>query len=176
MGLICDIQPPDFETRIAILKKKAEMDGRDISDDVLHFIARAYKSNVRELEGALVKLMAYTSMTGTQPTVAMAQSVLNQVPERDVNTDMIQDVTAAYFELKVSDIKGKSRAKSINLARQIAIYLCRELTDLSFPKIAEHFGGRDHTTIMHAYERIRELIQNDSKTESMVNTLLSRLR
>lgn len=176
MGLICDIQPPDFETRIAILKKKAEMDGRDISDDVLHFIARAYKSNVRELEGALVKLMAYTSMTGTQPTVAMAQSVLNQVPERDVNTDMIQDVTAAYFELKVSDIKGKSRTKSINLARQIAIYLCRELTDLSFPKIAEHFGGRDHTTIMHAYERIRELVQNDSKTESMVNTLLSRLR
>jgi len=176
MGLICDIQPPDFETRIAILKKKAEMDELGTPDEVLHFIARAYKSNVRELEGALVKLMAYTSMTGTSPSVLMAQSVLGQVPERDVNTDVIQEVTADYFELKISDIKGKSRTKSINLARQIAIYLCRELTDLSFPKIAEHFGGRDHTTIMHAYERIRELILEDSKTESMVNALLQRLR
>lgn len=176
MGLNCDIQPPNFETRIAILKKKAEMDGLDIPDEVLHFIAKRYKANVRELEGALVKLMAYTSMTGTAPSVAMAQSVLGQVPERDVNSDLIKKVTSEYFEVKIEDLTGKSRQKKINQARQIAIYLCRELTDLSFPRIGEHFGNRDHTTIMYAFERISESIKENNKTREIVNTLISHLK
>ena len=176
MGLNCDIQPPNFETRIAILKKKAEMDGLDIPDEVMHFIAKRYKANVRELEGALVKLMAYTSMTGASPSVAMAQSVLGQVPERDVNSDLIKKITSEYFNLKVEDLTGKSRQKKINQARQIAIYLCRELTDLSFPRIGEHFGNRDHTTIMYAFERISESIKEDNQTREIVNSLISHLK
>ncbi len=176
MGLICDIQPPDFETRIAILKKKADMGELNIPDDVHHYIARVYKSNVRELEGALLRLMAYTSMTGTQPTVSMAQQVLGQIPDRDLNTDLIQEVTAKYFNKKITDLTGTSREKEINLARQIAIYLCRELTDLSFPKIGEHFGGRDHSTIMHAYERIKKRKLEEAEVEKMVNDLVSHLK
>lgn len=176
MGLICDIQPPDFETRIAILKKKAEMDGLDIPDEVLHYIARVYKNNVRELEGALVKLMAFTSMTGTVADISLAQSVLGQMPEREVNTDMITEVTAEYFDLKVADLRGKSRAKTINQARQVSIYICRELTDLSLPKIGEYFGHRDHSTILHAYDRIKSEMQEDSKIEQIVNNLIKRLR
>lgn len=176
MGLIADIQAPDFETRTAILKKKAEMDGLDLPDEVLHFIARVYKSNVRELEGALIKLMAYTSMTGTQPTVAMAQSVLGQLPERDVNADLIQELTADNFNLTIQDLKGQSRSKTINKARQIAIYLCCELTDMSTPKIGEVFGHRDHTTILHARDKIREQMKDDHDTQSTVNKLISRLK
>lgn len=176
MGLICDIQPPDFETRIAILKKKAEMDGLDIPDEVLHYVARVYKSNVRELEGALVKLMAFTSMTGTDPDMSLAQSVLGQMPDREVNTDMIAEITADYFELKLEDMRGKSREKKINQARQVAIYICRELTDLSLPKIGEYFGNRDHSTILNAYHRIRKEMLADSKTENIVNNLIKRLR
>lgn len=176
MGLICDIQVPDFETRTAILKKKAAMDGIDLPDEVLHFIARVYKSNVRELEGALIKLMAYTSMTGTQPSVSMAQSVLGQLPERDVNPDLIQEMTADTFNLSIEDLKGQSRSKTINKARQIAIYLCCELTDLSTPKIGEFFGNRDHTTILHARDKIREQMQHDPDTQNIVNKLISRLK
>lgn len=176
MGLICDIQPPDFETRIAILKKKAAMDGLEIPDEVLHFVARVYKSNVRELEGALIKLMAYTSMTGTQPSVSLAQSVLGQLPERDVNADLIQEMTADHFHLKVEDLKGQSRSKEINRARQVAIYLCCELTELSTPRIGECFGNRDHTTILHARDKIREQMQNDPDTQNTVNKLIARLK
>ena len=176
MGLICDIQPPDFETRIAILKKKAEMDGLHISDDVHHYIARVYQSNVRELEGALIKLMAYTSMTGTHPTVSMAQSVLGPVPNREVNAELIQELTAKYYNKKVEDLKGSSREKAINLARQVAVYLCRELTDLSFPKIGEKFGGRDHTTIMHGYERIKKRRQQEPEIDQAVQELVEKLR
>lgn len=176
MGLICDIQVPDFETRTAILKKKAAMDGIDLPDEVLHFIARVYKSNVRELEGALIKLMAYTSMTGTQPSVSMAQSVLGQLPERDINPDLIQELTSDNFNLTVEDLKGQSRSKTINKARQIAIYLCCELTDLSTPKIGEFFGNRDHTTILHARDKIREQMQHDPDTQNIVNKLISRLK
>ncbi|MEZ0370225.1 MAG: chromosomal replication initiator protein DnaA [Candidatus Sericytochromatia bacterium] len=176
MGLICDIQAPDFETRTAILKKKAAMDGIELPDEVLHFIARVYKSNVRELEGALIKLMAYTSMTGTQPTVSMAQSVLGQLPERDINADLIQELTADNFNLSVEDLKGQSRSKTINKARQIAIYLCCELTDLSTPKIGEYFGHRDHTTILHARDKIREQMKDDPDTQNTVNKLISRLK
>lgn len=176
MGLICDIQVPDFETRTAILKKKAAMDGIDLPDEVLHFIARVYKSNVRELEGALIKLMAYTSMTGTQPSVSMAQSVLGQLPERDINPDLIQELTSDNFNLTVEDLKGQSRSKTINKARQIAIYLCCELTDFSTPKIGEFFGNRDHTTILHARDKIREQMQHDPDTQNIVNKLISRLK
>lgn len=176
MGLICDIQPPDFETRIAILKKKADMDGLHIPDDVHHYIARVYQSNVRELEGALIKLMAYTSMTGTHPTVSMAQSVLGPVPEREVNADLIQEVTAKHFNKKIEDLKGSSREKTINQARQVAIYLCRELTELSFPKIAEQFGGRDHSTIMHAYERIKTRRKAEFELDQAVQELVEKLR
>ncbi|PKL80430.1 MAG: chromosomal replication initiator protein DnaA [Candidatus Melainabacteria bacterium HGW-Melainabacteria-1] len=176
MGLICDIQPPDFETRIAILKKKADMDELEIPDEVLHFVARVYKSNVRELEGALIKLMAYTSMTGTQPTVSMAQSVLGQLPERDINPGLIQELTSDQFNLTVEDLKGQSRSKTINKARQIAIYLCCELTDLSTPKIGEFFGNRDHTTILHARDKIREQMQSDPDIPNIVNKLIARLK
>lgn len=176
MGLITDIQAPDFETRIAILKKKAEMEDLEIPDEVLHLISRVYKSNVRELEGALTKIMAYTSMTGTQPTLALAQSVLGQMPDRDINAALIQEITANHFSKTVEELMGPSRSKDINFARQIAIYLCSELTDLSTPKIGECFGNRDHTTIIHSRDKIRELVKNDPKTQSIVNGLIARLK
>jgi chromosomal replication initiator protein len=176
MGLISDIQPPELETRIAILKKKAEMDGIDVPDDVLHYIARVYVNNVRELEGALLRIMAYTSLTNTQPTVAVAQSVLGQAPERVLSPERIQEVTAEFYRVTTAEMRGPRRSKTLNTARQVAIYLCCELTELSTPRLGELFGDRDHTTIIHGRDKIKNLLKEDTKLQSELQVLMDRFK
>lgn len=176
MGLITDIQPPELETRIAILKKKAEMDQWNVSDDVLHYIASLYKSNVRELEGAFIKLMAYTSLNGIRPTVQVAQSVLGNLSVKELTADRIQEVTAEHFHLAIDDLKSTRRTKEINMARQIAIFLCCELTSLSTPRLGELFGNRDHSTILHARDKIEDLLQKDQSIQSTIEEIKNSLR
>lgn len=176
MGLITDIQPPELETRVAILKKKAEMDQWTVSDDVLHYIASLYKSNVRELEGAFIRLMAHTSLSGGRPTVQFAQSVLGNLSVKELNADRIQEVTAAHFHLTIEDLKSSRRTKEINLARQVAIFLCCELTSLSTPRLGELFGNRDHTTILHARDKIEALLESDQNIQSVIEEIKNSLR
>ncbi len=159
-GLTADIQPPDFETRIAILKKKAEISGISIADDLLSFIASKIMTNIRKLEGALIRVVAYASLTNSDIDLALVDLVLKDIstPEKDalnISMDLIKKITAEYFGLNIEDLSAKIRTQKIATARQVAMYLARELTGASLPKIGEEFGGRDHTTVMHACEKIR---------------------
>jgi len=174
-GLIADIQAPDFETRIAILRKKAEQEDIDIPNEVFDFIARKIKSNIRELEGALTRVIAYSSLTNTEISIDLASEALkdiisNSKPKR-VNIDTIKDTIAQYYNIKVEDFVSKRRTRSISYPRQIAMYLSREMTDLSLPKIGEEFGGRDHTTVIHAYDKISNDINNDFEFKEQVNRI-----
>ena len=157
-GLIADIQPPDFETRIAILKKKADVENLNIPNEVMVYIATKIKSNIRELEGALIRIVAFSSLTNKEISVDLASEALKDIisskQSKQVTIDLIQDIVASYFNLKVEDFKSSRRTRNIAFPRQIAMYLCRKLTDMSLPKIGEEFGGRDHTTVIHAYEKI----------------------
>ena len=157
-GLITDIQPPDLETRAAILRKKAALEQLNISNEVFLQIANKVSTNIRELEGALIRIKAYASMTGqdiNESLVEMAlKDILPDIKDEPFTVEKIQKVVASYFSLRVEEMKAKKRTKAVAYPRQIAMYLCRELTDLSLPKIGEEFGGRDHTTVMHAQEKI----------------------
>ena len=174
-GLITDIQPPDFETRIAILRKKAELEGIDISNDVLHFIAKKIKSNIRELEGALIRISAYSSLTNKEVSVDLANEALKDIisssKPKQITISYIKDVVAQFFNIKVENLDSKRRTRSITYPRQIAMYLCRELTDLSLPKIGEDFGGRDHTTVIHAYDKIAKDISSDNDIKAKVEKI-----
>jgi chromosomal replication initiator protein len=176
MGLISDIQPPELETRIAILKKKAEMDGIEAPDEVLHYIARVYVNNVRELEGALTRIMAYASLTGTQPSVEIAQSALGKIPDRSLTVERIQEIVSEFYRVQPNELRGPGRSKNLNMARQVAMYLSRELTKLSLPQIGTLFGDRDHTTIMHGHNKIKEQLPKDTRLEQDLQTLMERLR
>lgn len=163
-GLITDIQAPDLETRAAILRKKAAADNVDIPDEAIMLIANKITTNIRELEGALIKIKAYSRMTQSAITEELIEQALkdilpdpNQAP---LTIEKIQRVVAGYFNMRVDDLKAKKRTKAVSHPRQIAMYLCRELTDMSLPKIGEEFGGRDHTTVMHAQEKIASDIRN----------------
>ncbi|MBY6271528.1 MAG: chromosomal replication initiator protein DnaA [Caldibacillus debilis] len=164
-GLITDITPPDLETRIAILRKKAKAEGLDIPNEVMIYIANQIDSNIRELEGALIRVVAYSSLENKDITAELAAEALKDIiPASKPNVLTIQDIQKAvgeYFGLKLEDFKAKKRTKSVAFPRQIAMYLARELTDFSLPKIGEEFGGRDHTTVIHAHEKISKLIQED---------------
>lgn len=157
-GLTTDIQAPDFETRIAILRKKAEAENYEVNNEVFDFIARKIKSNIRELEGALTRVTAYSSLTNKDVTVELAHEALKDIissaKPKQINIDMIKDVVAEHFSIQIADFESKRRTRTITYPRQIAMYLSRELTDLSLPKIGEDFGGRDHTTVIHAYDKI----------------------
>ena len=158
-GLVADIQPPDLETRVAILRKKAESQGSVVPDDVTLFIAERVTSNIRELEGALNRVIAYSVLTSRDLCLPMAQEVLKGVvaeTARNVTVEKIQRVVADYFNLSVSDLKGKRRTRAVSLPRQIAMALTRELTEFSLPAIGESFGGRDHATVLYACQRILE--------------------
>ena len=176
MGLISDIQPPELETRIAILKKKAEMDGIEAPDEVLHYIARVYVNNVRELEGALTRIMAYASLTGTQPTVEIAQSALGKIPDRSLTVERIQEIVSEFYRVPTTELRGPGRSKNLNLARQVAMYLSRELTELSLPQIGNLFGDRDHTTIMHGHNKIKQQLPEDTRLEQDLQALMERMR
>ena len=164
-GLIADIQPPDFETRIAILKKKADEENLDIPNDVLGYIANTIKSNIRELEGALIRIVAFSSLTNKEISVDLALLALRDIianrSSKAITIEYIQELVANYFNVTVDDLKSARRTKSITYPRQIAMYLCRKNTDNSLPKIGEEFGGRDHTTVIHAYEKISDALNKD---------------
>jgi chromosomal replication initiator protein len=178
-GLITDIQPPDLETRIAILKKKAELENLEVDDDVLAFIARRIESNIRELEGALTRIMAYSSLTNSTLDVAVADEALKDIISnhrpKKITPELIQKVVADYYQLKVEDLKSKKRNRPIVYPRQIAMYLCRDMTDLSLPKIGELFGGRDHTTVIHACDKIAEDMITDLQVKRTINELIKRI-
>jgi chromosomal replication initiator protein len=179
-GLITDIQPPDLETRLAILRRKAETEQLDVEQDVMSFIARRIQTNIRELEGALIRVTAYGSLTRTKPTVELAQSVLHSLlpDEREtrVTSDLVVAVAAEYFDFTPEEIRSSSRSRPLVTARQMAMYLCRELTDLSLPKIGERFGGRDHSTVVHATNKVRHQMQQTESCFEQVRELTTRIR
>jgi chromosomal replication initiator protein len=173
-GLIADLQPPDVETRIAILRKKSEDGGIRLPDDVVQFLAMSMKSNIRELEGSLVRLGAYSSLTGQATTMDMAKNVLRDIigeKKKIIAMDDIEEVVATRFHVKIADLKGRRRSKTLVHPRQIAMYLCRELTDASFPEIGRHFGGKDHTTIIHACKQITKALAADSALKVTLESL-----
>lgn len=178
-GLITDIQPPDLETRVAILRKKAQYENLDIPPEVITFIADKIPSNIRQLEGALNKVVAYSTLTNSTLTVPIAQEVLKDiipVEVKEISINQIQKVTADYFNLKITALLSKKRTKNIVTARQIAIYLCRELTDFSLPAIGEIFGGKDHTTILHAYSKIKNKIEKDRNFKLTIDNLIFKIK
>lgn len=174
-GLITDIQPPDLETRIAILSKKARQENIDLPDEVLLFIAKKIKSNIRELEGALCRIAAYAAFEGKTIDSELAEKTLQDIFTTDKNKkitiNLIQETVAQYFNIKVNEIKGKKRTKNIAYPRHIAMYLCRALTDNSLPKIGDGFGGKDHTTVLHAQEKIENELKNDTELQDCIKKL-----
>jgi chromosomal replication initiator protein len=161
-GLVTDIQPPDIETRIAILRKKAEREGVTAPDDVTYFIAEKIRSNIRELEGALIRVAAYAKLVGRDIGLELVKDVLKDVlreNEKKITIDLIQQKVAQYFDVRVSDMRNKRRTRAIAYPRQIAMYLSRDLTDSSLPEIGEQFGGRDHSTVLHAYDKIHKDVE-----------------
>ncbi len=173
-GLIADIQPPDIETKVAILKRKSETDDISLPDDVALFLASSSTSNVRELEGMLIRLGAFASLTGSEITLSMAKEVLKDIiveKNRDISVEMIQKFVAEFFSIKISDMKSDKRLKTLVIPRQIAIYLCRELTKSSYPEIGEKFGGKDHSTIIHSFKKIARLIISDNELKNTVENL-----
>lgn len=178
-GLITDIQTPDLETRTAILRKKAQLEGLDIPDEVTQYIANQIHSNIRELEGALNRIIAYTTLHGNQITldftIQILKDILPPVSKKPITINLIQETVADFFGLKVEDLKAKKRTREVAFPRQIAMYLTREITDLSLPKIGEGFGGRDHTTVLHACEKISSDLKNDETLKSILNELSNRL-
>ena len=179
-GLITDVQPPDLETRIAILSKKAAADRLAVPQDVLTFIASRIDTNIRELEGSLVRVTAFASLNRQPVDLALAEVVLKDLMPTDAAPDIsaatIIAQTAGYFDLSIDDVIGASRSRTLVTARQIAMYLCRELTDLSLPKIGQEFGGRDHTTVMHADRKIRTLMAERRSVFNQVTELTNRIR
>ena len=178
-GLIADIQPPDFETRIAILKKKADVENLNIPNEVMVYIANKIKSNIRELEGALIRIVAYSSLTNKEITVDLASEALKDIisnkSSKQITIDLIQDVVSSYYNLRVDDFKSQRRTRNVAFPRQIAMYLCRKLTDMSLPKIGEEFGGRDHTTVIHAYEKISESLNDNNDLQETISEITKKI-
>lgn len=178
-GLIADIQSPDLETKVAILKRKADSEGVPLADNVALFIAGRIKSNVRELEGALIRLLAYASLTGRDLTLALAQEVLRDVlshDDRAVTIDMIQKFVADYYQMKLVELKSRNNSKSIAMPRQVAMYICKQLTNASLPEIGRSFGGKHHSTVIHSIRKVEDLRKNDSVFNTLINTLLESFR
>lgn len=173
-GLITDIQAPDLETRIAILRKKSSQEGMLLTDDVLLFIAQKIENNIRELEGALIRIIAFASLEDRKIDLPLAEEALKDFltpQQKNLNSEQIISVTASYFKITAKDIKSQRRTQNISLPRQIAMYLCRELTDLSLPKIGEEFGGKDHTTVIHAHRKISSHLTKDNTLLRQVNEI-----
>jgi chromosomal replication initiator protein len=179
-GLLTDIQPPDLETRLAILQKKAHADSLAATPEVLSFIASRIQTNIRELEGALIRVAAYASLTRTPMSLELAQNVLQSLLpnalEHRVTADLVVSITSDYFSLSTEELRSSSRTRPLVEARQIAMYLCRELTDLSLPKIGEQFGGRDHSTVVHAMNKIKNSMKERAVCYEQVRELTERIR
>jgi chromosomal replication initiator protein len=180
MGLITDIQAPDFETRIAILRKKSERDKVDIPAEVFEFIATKIKSNIRELEGALNRVVAYATLTKKDVDITLVNEALKDIfssaQARKVDVNLIKLTVAEYYNMKVEEFESKKRTRQIAYPRQIAMYLSRELTDLSLPKIGEEFGGRDHTTVIHACEKISGEYHADYEMKNKIDSIIKEIK
>lgn len=178
-GLITDVQAPDLETRIAILRKKVEREPIKVPDDVVYFIAEQIKTNIRELEGALIRVVAYSLLEEKEISLAMAQDILKDMvkeTKKNITIDTIQRKVADFFDLSLHDLKTKRRNKNIVLPRQIAMYLARELTNQSLPEIGELFGGKDHTTVLHAWNKIKNSIDKDSNLKNTINSVITEIQ
>lgn len=179
-GLLSDIQPPDLETRIAILRKKAQLEGLTVPDETIFFIANRIQSNIRELEGALIRVIAMSSLNKQEITPELAAEALKDIlpasKPKPITVQSIQETVAQYFTIRPEEFKTKKRTRAIAYPRQIAMYLSRELTDLSLPKIGEQFGGRDHTTVIHAHEKIARGLQSDPSLQNIINELIEKIK
>ncbi len=179
MGLIADIQPPEFETKIAILQKKSDMEKIIIPEEVAHYLAAKVKSNIRELEGCLIRLGAQASLTGRPINIDMAKNILKDLIEDDekpVTTDQIQKVVSEHFGLKISDMKAKKRTKEVALPRQIAMYLSKQLTSLSLSDIGKNFGGKDHATVIYSYKQVEDKRARDEVFNRMIEILSRKIK
>ena len=177
-GLIADIQAPDTETKQAILKMKADQNNIELPEDVIYFIANSISNNVRELEGYLIRIGAFSSLTSTPINIDMAKKVLKDIlieNNREITIEKIQKRVAEHFQIKVNDLKSSKRLKSIVFPRQIAMYICRNMTNLSYPEIGAKFGGKDHSTIIHAIKKIEKNMQDDLHTKNIINKLIDNL-
>ena len=178
-GLIADIQPPDLETKVAILKKKAETEGIPLPDNVAIYIAGKIKSNIRELEGSLIRLIAYASLTGREISLPLAQDVLRNVLQHDdraITIEIIQKHVSDYYQLKVGELKSRNNSKSVAMPRQIAMYLCKTLTNASLPEIGKSFGGKHHSTVIHSIRKIEDLRQRDGDFNTLINNFVESFR
>lgn len=178
-GLIADIQPPDLETKVAILKKKAEAETIPLPDNVALYIAGKIKSNIRELEGSLIRLIAYASLKGQEITLGLAQDVLKHVLDHDekaVTVEVIQKYVADYYHLRPADLKARNNSKSVARPRQIAMYLCKMLTNSSLPEIGRSFGGKHHSTVIHSIRMVTKLKEADSDFNTLLNSFVESLR
>ncbi len=179
-GLITDITPPDLETRIAILRKKAKAEGLDISNEVMIYIANQIDTNIRELEGALIRVVAYSSLINKDINADLAAEALKDIipgtKTKVITIQEIQRIVGEFYHVKLEDFKAKKRTKSVAFPRQIAMYLSREMTDSSLPKIGEEFGGRDHTTVIHAHEKISKLLQSDAEFQRRIQEIEEKLK
>jgi chromosomal replication initiator protein len=178
-GLTADIQAPDLETKIAILNRKADSEGVAVPGDVALYIAGRIKSNIRELEGSLIRLLAYASLTGREISMALAQEVLRDIlrqDERAITIDGIQKFVADYYQMKMVDLKSRNNSKSVAMPRQVAMYLCKTLTNASLPEIGKSFGGKHHSTVIHSIKKVEEMRGKDSVFNNQINTLLQSLQ
>jgi len=178
-GLVVDIQPPDFETRVAILKKKSEIEGIQISDEVLFYIAKNIFSNIRELEGALIRLIAKASLSNEEITLEFAEKALSDIIKQGkipITIDRIKKTVSEYFNVSIDGLSEKKRSQDIVIPRQVAMYLSRELTDQSLPAIGEAFGGRDHTTVMYSYSKIKEEAETHETMKALIDEIINRLK
>jgi chromosomal replication initiator protein len=174
-GLIADIQSPDLETKVAILKKKAEAEAVPLPDNVAIYIAGKIKSNIRELEGSLIRLVAYASLTGSEISLALAQDVLKNILDHDekaVTIEIIQKYVADYYQLKLAELKSRNNSKSVAIPRQVAMYLCKQLTHASLPEIGRCFGGKHHSTVIHSIRKIEDLRKRDGSFNTHINNLI----
>jgi chromosomal replication initiator protein len=179
MGLIADIQPPDIETKIAILYKKAENEGLQIPPDVAYFISSRIKSNIRDLEGCLIKLGAQSSLTGRKIDLEVTKEVLKELvseEERPLTVDNIMKVVSEYLNIRLSDMKAKKRTKEVSHARQIAMYICKKLTNLSLSEIGRNFGGKDHATVIYACKQVEDKIKEDEQVQKVVESIIRKIK
>jgi chromosomal replication initiator protein len=178
-GLIADIQPPDLETKVAILKRRAEAEAVPLPDNVALYIAGRIKSNIRELEGSLTRLIAYASLTGREISLELTQEILKNVIDQDekhVTIESIQKFTADYYQLKVADLKSRNNSKSVAMPRQVAMYLCKSLTHASLPEIGRSFGGKHHSTVIHSIKKVEDLRKKDANFNSVIDSFLESFR
>jgi chromosomal replication initiator protein len=178
-GLIADIQAPDIETKIAILKRKSEAEAVPLPDNVAMYIAGRIKSNIRELEGSLIRLIAYASLTGREISLDLAQEVLKNVIDQDtkaITIETIQRFISDYYQMKVAELKSRNNSKSVAMPRQVAMYLCKTLTRASLPEIGRSFGNKHHSTVIHSIRKVEELRKTDGDFNSLMKSFLESIR